>query len=126
MERTSEIPGFYKLTVEERRRIVREWAGLTEEEAKVYEFPPGIDPSILTRMIENVIGTFALPLGVATNFRINDKDSLVPMAIEEPSVVAAASNAAKVARAGGGFRAQTTDPVMIGQIQVLEVHYGLS
>jgi hydroxymethylglutaryl-CoA reductase len=121
MERTSEIPGFYKLSVEERRRIVREWAGLTEEEAKVYEFPPGIDPGILSRMIENVIGVFALPLGVATNFQINGKEYLVPMAIEEPSVVAAASNAAKMARAGGGFRAQATDPVMIGQIQLLDV-----
>ena len=72
-------------------------------------------------MIENVIGVLPLPLGVATNFRINGKDYLVPMAIEEPSVVAAASNAAKVARAAGGFSAQTTAPVMIGQIQILDV-----
>jgi len=121
LDRSSELPGFYKLSLQERRRIVREWAGLSEEEARAYEFPPGIDPELLTRMIENVIGTFPLPLGVATNFRINDRDYLVPMAIEEPSVVAAASNAAKVARASGGFRAQTTAPVMIGQIQVVGV-----
>jgi hydroxymethylglutaryl-CoA reductase len=120
-ERTSELPGFYKLSVEERRRVIREWAGLTEEEARAYEFPPGIDPGILSRMIENVVGVFALPLGIATNFQVNGKEYLVPMAIEEPSVVAAASNAAKVARAGGGFRAQATDPVMIGQIQLLDV-----
>ena len=72
-------------------------------------------------MIENVVGAFAFPLGIATNFRVNGKEILVPMAIEEPSVVAAASNSAKVARATGGFRASTTPPVMIGQIQVLDV-----
>ncbi len=121
MERTSEIPGFYKRSVEERRKVIREWGGLTEAEARTYDFPPGVDPAIIERMIENVIGTFPLPLGVATNFQINGKDYLVPMAIEEPSVVAAASNSAKVTRAKGGFRAQTSDPVMIGQIQVLDV-----
>ena len=121
MERSSEISGFYKRSVEERRQVLREWAGLTEEEARVYDFPPGIDPGVLSRMIENVVGAFALPLGVATHFRINGKDYLVPMAIEEPSVVAAASNAAKVARAAGGFAAQTTAPVMIGQVQLMDV-----
>jgi hydroxymethylglutaryl-CoA reductase len=121
MAKSSEISGFYKLTVEARRKLVQEWAGLSDAEAKSYDFPPGIDPGILNRMVENVIGSFALPLGVATNFRINGKDYLIPMAIEEPSVVAAASNSAKVARAGGGFTAQTTAPVMIGQIQILDV-----
>jgi len=121
MERSSEISGFYRLTVEERRRVVREWGGLTEAEAAAYDFPPGIDPGLLNRMIENVIGVFPLPLGVATHFRVNGRDHLVPMAIEEPSVVAAASNAAKVARARGGFTAQTTPPIMIGQIQVMDV-----
>ena len=121
MERNSEIPGFYKRTVEERRQVVREWGNLTEAEARSYDIPPGIDRGILERMVENVIGAFPLPLGVATNFRINGTDYLVPMAIEEPSVIAAASNSAKVARATGGFRAQTSDPVMIGQIQVLDV-----
>ena len=121
MEKSSEVPGFYKRSVAERRAFVREWAGLTEEEAKAFEFPPGIDPSTIDRMIENVIGVMPLPLGVATNFRINDRDYLIPFAIEEPSVVAAASNAAKVARAAGGFTAQTTAPVMIGQVQILDV-----
>ena len=121
MARSSEIPGFYKRSLSDRRAFVREWGGLTEEEARAYEFPPGVDPAILDRMIENVIGVMPLPLGVATNFTINGKDYLVPMAIEEPSVVAAASNAAKVARAAGGFFAQTTDPVMIGQVQILHV-----
>ncbi len=121
MERSSEIPGFYKRTVAERRAFLRDWAGLTEEEARAFEFPPGIDPGLVDRMIENVVGVMPLPLGVATNFRINGKDYLIPMAIEEPSVVAAASNAAKVARAAGGFFAQTTPPVMIGQVQIVDV-----
>lgn len=121
MERSSEIPGFYKRSVAERRAFVKEWGGLTEEEANAFEFPPGIDAGGVDRMIENVIGVMPLPLGIATNFRINGRDYLIPMAIEEPSVVAAASNAAKVARAAGGFAAQTTAPVMIGQVQILDV-----
>jgi hydroxymethylglutaryl-CoA reductase len=122
MTRSSEISGFYRKSIAERREFARAWAGLTEEEAKAWEFPPGVDPGTLDRMIENVIGVMPLPLGVATNFRINEVDYLVPMAIEEPSVVAAASNAAKVARAAGGFHAQSTDPVMIGQVQLVGVH----
>jgi hydroxymethylglutaryl-CoA reductase len=121
MERSSEISGFYRLPIEARRKLLREWADLTDTELAAYEFPPGIDPGIFDRMIENVVGSYAYPLGIATNFRINEKDYLVPMAIEEPSVVAAASNAAKVARAEGGFSAQTTLPIMIGQVQVLDV-----
>ncbi|HEV8049839.1 MAG TPA: hydroxymethylglutaryl-CoA reductase, degradative [Thermoplasmata archaeon] len=121
MEKSSEISGFYKQSIEERRRFLQEWAGLTDEEARSYELPPGIDAGLLGRMIENVVGAFALPLGIATNFRVNGQDVLVPMAIEEPSVVAAASNSAKVTRPTGGFRASTTPPVMIGQIQILGV-----
>ncbi|MGD1099866.1 MAG: hydroxymethylglutaryl-CoA reductase, degradative [Thermoplasmata archaeon] len=120
-ERSSEIPAFYRRTVAERRAFVQKWAKLTPEEAKAFEFPPGIDPGTIDRMIENVIGVMPLPLGVATNFRINGIDYLIPMAIEEPSVVAAASNAAKLVRAAGGFTAETTPPVMIGQIQILDV-----
>lgn len=121
MERSSEISGFYRLPIAARRKILRDWGELTDAELAAYEFPPGIDPGIFDRMIENVVGSYAYPLGIATNFRINDKDYLVPMAIEEPSVVAAASNAAKVARAAGGFSAQTTAPIMIGQVQLLDV-----
>ena len=94
MDKSSEVPGFYRRTVAERRAFAREWAGLSEEEVRSFEFPPGVDPGVVDRMIENVIGVMALPLGVATNFRINGKDYLVPMAIEEPSVVAGASNSA--------------------------------
>ena len=101
MTRSSEIPGFYKRNIAERRAFVREWGGLTEEEARAYEFPPGVDPATLDRMIENVIGVMPLPLGVATNFTINGKDYLDPMANEEPSLDAAATNAAQVARAAG-------------------------
>jgi hydroxymethylglutaryl-CoA reductase len=119
---SSEISGFYRKSVAERRGVAQRWAGLSDEEARAWEFPPGVDPSVFDRMIENVIGVMPLPLGVATNFRINEKDYLIPMAIEEPSVVAAASNAAKVARVAGGFFAQSTDPVMIGQVQIMDVH----
>jgi hydroxymethylglutaryl-CoA reductase len=119
---SSEISGFYRKSIVERRAVARQWAGLSEDEARAWEFPPGIDPAVFDRMIENVIGVMPLPLGVATNFRINEKDYLIPMAIEEPSVVAAASNAAKVARVTGGFFAQSTDPVMIGQVQIMDVH----
>lgn len=121
MTRSSEVPGFYRRSTEERRAFVREWANLSDAELRALEFPPGVDPSTLERMIENVVGVMPLPLGIATNFRINRVDRLIPMAIEEPSVVAAASNAAKVARAKGGFFAQSTAPVMIGQVQILEV-----
>jgi len=109
--RSSEVSGFYRRSIAERRAFLKEWAGLTDDELRAYEFPPGIDPGTLDRMIENVVGVMAVPIGIATNFRINGRDYLVPMAIEEPSVVAAASNAAKVARAAG-FR-QTDEPVKI-------------
>jgi hydroxymethylglutaryl-CoA reductase len=121
MERSSEISGFYRLSIEARREKLREWAGLSTGELGSYELPPGLDPALVDRMVENVVGTFPVPLGIATNFRINGRDYLVPMATEEPSVVAAASNSAKVARAAGGFRAQTTASLMIGQVQILEV-----
>lgn len=121
MTRSSDVSGFYRRSVAERRAFLKEWAGLSDEELRAYEFPPGVDSGTLERMIENVVGTMAVPIGVATNFRLNGKDYLVPMAIEEPSVVAAASNAAKVARASDGFFTQSTDPIMIGQVQVLNV-----
>jgi hydroxymethylglutaryl-CoA reductase len=119
--RSSEVPGFYRRTTAERRAFVREWAGLSDEELRALEFPPGVPAATLERMIENVVGVMPVPVGIATNFQVNGRDYLVPMAIEEPSVVAAASNAAKVARAAGGFRAQATPPVMIGQVQIVGV-----
>uniref|UniRef100_A0A7C3YPQ1 Hydroxymethylglutaryl-CoA reductase, degradative n=1 Tax=Geoglobus ahangari TaxID=113653 RepID=A0A7C3YPQ1_9EURY len=115
--RSSRIPGFYKLSVEERIKKVAEFCGLSEEDKKLL-LERGLPLEIADRMIENVIGTFELPFGIATNFLIDGKDHLIPMVIEEPSVVAAASNAAKMAREGGGFFTDYTGDIMIGQIQV--------
>lgn len=121
MVEDSRIPGFYKLAREERMKKIQEVTGVPESELKPLFDPGSVDMEILDHMIENVIGSMTLPLGIATNFRINDKDYLIPMALEEPSVVAAASNAARMAREHGGFTAEDTGPVMIGQIQAIEV-----
>jgi len=118
---TSEVPGFYKLSVDERLELVKKAAGLTDEEAKTLANTGGLPRDVADRMIENVVGGITIPMGVATNFRVNGKDYLVPMALEEPSVVAAASNAAKMARVKGGFTVTNTGPVMIGQIQVVNL-----
>jgi hydroxymethylglutaryl-CoA reductase len=116
----SRIPGFYKLSPEERLKILKELTDLTEVEVG-YLKGTGLDVESADRMIENVIGTIEVPLGVATNFLINGTNRLVPMATEEPSVVAAASNAARLARKLGGFTAEVSEPIMIGQIQVCDV-----
>ncbi len=115
----SRIPGFYKLNPAERLREIQLRAGLTEEEAAVLSGSMGLDVAQADRMSENVVGIFGLPLGIAVNFQVNGRDRLVPMAIEEPSVVAAASHAAKLVREGGGFAAEASDSLMIGQIQVV-------
>ncbi len=119
MEKTSRISGFYKLPVAERVKIVKEFADLSDEEEKLLLSMSALPMETADSMVENVVGAFQLPLGVATNFLINGKDYLIPMAIEETSVVAAASNAAKMARVKGGFTAIASDPLMIGQIQIL-------
>jgi len=123
--KTSRISGFYKLPIEKRLKVVADFANLGEEEKKLLlvNGKPGLGLDLKTAdmMIENVIGTFDLPLGIAVNFLINDKDYLIPMAIEESSVVAAASNAAKVARVKGGFKAKASESIMIGQIQVVGI-----
>jgi len=119
MTKTSRISGFFKRSVEERRGLVKDFAGLTDEE--VGNISGQIDMKLADRMVENVIGTIDVPFGVATNFLINGKDYLIPMAIEEPSVIAAAGNAAKMAREKGGFTTSSTGPIMIGQIQVVGV-----
>lgn len=121
MTRTSRISGFYKLSPEKRVQAVKDFAGLTDEEVKVLQSSSSLGLDLADRMIENVIGVFPLPLGIATNFLINKRDYLIPMAIEEPSVVAAASYAAKMARSKGGFFTSSTEPVMIGQIQAVDV-----
>lgn len=121
MRRSSRLPGFYNKTMDERVEIVARWANLAPDETAVLRGRLGLDRERAAEMVENVIGVHALPLGIAVNFLVNDQEVLVPMVIEEPSVVAGASFAAKLARAGGGFKASATDPEMIGQIQVLDV-----
>jgi len=121
MSKTSRIPGFYKLSMEERLRRIAEYANLTEEEIMLLKKEGNLNFKTADLMIENVIGTMAYPFAVAVNFLINNKDYIVPMVIEETSVVAAASNAAKVMRRDGGIKATTTGPVMIGQIQLVDV-----
>jgi len=121
MTRSSRLAGFYNQPIEERIEQVARWAELTGDEAAVLRGAMGLDLTRADQMIENVVGLHSLPLGVAVNFVVNGRDVLVPMAIEEPSVVAGASFAAKLARAGGGFQATTTAPEMIGQLQVLDV-----
>lgn len=118
---SSRVSGFYNWTLEERLAWVARWAGLTDDEVASLRDASALSLEQANRMIENVVGRYALPLGVALNFQVNGRDVLVPMAVEEPSVVAGASFAAKLARARGGFRTESTPPEMIGQIQVLDL-----
>jgi len=121
MNKTSQISGFYKLNPKERVQIVKDFAGLTDEEANVLQSTGSLKLELADRMIENVVGAMPIPLGIAVNFLINGRDYLIPMAIEEPSVVAGASYAAKIARVKGGFFTSSTEPIMIGQIQVIGI-----
>jgi len=118
---TSSISKFYEKNLDERLKVVRELANLDLEEISSLKKYAALDFDTANRMIENVIGTTQLPVGIATNFIINGKEVLVPMALEEPSVVAAASKAAGNARASGGFQAKADEPVMIGQIQLINI-----
>ena len=120
-EHTSRIPGFYKRSLAERAALVAAWAGLSPEDQAVLTGASSLNAEAADHMIENALGTFPLPFGVATNFLVNGRDRLIPMVIEEPSVVAAVSNAARLFRSGGGFTTTSDEPVMIGQIQVLDV-----
>ncbi len=119
-EKSSRLPGFFKKTLQERLNIIAEWADLDTAEKDALA-GNGLEPRQADLMIENALGTFGVPLGIAVNFKVDGKDYLIPMAVEEPSVVAAASHAAKLFRAGGGFHSSASDPVMIGQIQVLDI-----
>jgi hydroxymethylglutaryl-CoA reductase len=121
VDKSSSISGFYKLTPKQRLALVKNFAELSDEECASLLNTGSLSLEAADRMIENVVGAFPLPLGIGVNFLINDRDYLVPMAIEEPSVVAAASYAAKMVRGGGGFHTSSTSPVMIGQIQVVDV-----
>jgi hydroxymethylglutaryl-CoA reductase len=118
MPRTSRLPGFYKVSIAERRALV---SMATEIDAKDIEHSldgGGIDAATADKFVENVLGTYAMPYGVVLNVRINGTDYVVPAVVEEPSVIAAASNAAKMIRAGGGFKAEHDPPFMVAQVQL--------
>lgn len=119
--KTSRLAGFYNLELPERRKVLEDAGWLTPEEVAILSGENGLTAETADGMIENVIGIHALPLGIALNFVVNGREVLVPMAVEEPSVVAGASFMARLARAGGGFHARTDSPEMIGQIQLLDV-----
>jgi hydroxymethylglutaryl-CoA reductase len=116
---TSRLSGFYNQTIGERLAAVAAWADLSDADLAVLH--AGLSVEQANRMVENALGLFALPLGLGVNFLVNGRNYLVPMAVEEPSVIAAVSNAARLARAGGGFQAGSSEPVMIGQVQLLDV-----
>jgi hydroxymethylglutaryl-CoA reductase len=120
-KRTSQLPGFYKVTVAERRHLVSEATGVDASEIGEALDRGGLDADTADKFVENVLGTYGLPYGVTLNVRVNGRDHVVPMVVEEPSVVAAASNAAKMVRAGGGFSAEVDEPLMISQIQLVDV-----
>ena len=120
--KNSRITGFYQLDPTARLQQVGAFDGLDRGELEALRGGQGIlSIERADKMIENVVGTFELPLGIATNFRINDRDVLIPMAVEEPSIVAGASFAAKLVRDGGGFRTSSTRSLMIGQVQLVRV-----
>jgi hydroxymethylglutaryl-CoA reductase len=121
MSKSSLVSGFYKLSPKERLAFVKEFAGLSDQECALLRNTGSLPLDLADRMIENVIGATPVPLGIAVNFQINKRDYLIPMAIEEPSVVAAASYAAKMVREGGGFHTSSTPPIMIGQIQAVGI-----
>ncbi len=117
----SEISGFYNLTIKNRREILSELIKFNEKEIKLLENFGYFSEAQMDTLIENVIGSYQLPMGIACNFKVNNKDYLIPMVIEEPSVVAAASNAAKIARKHGGFHSDNVQSIMISQIQITNV-----
>jgi len=112
------IHGFHKMTVDERRQIIREFSGLSSEDMEAMDYR--MDISTAGNMIENVYTIMDYPVGIATNFKINDKEYLIPMSLEEPSVIAACSNAARYARPGG-FTAYSTNSYMRGEIELYNV-----
>jgi hydroxymethylglutaryl-CoA reductase len=114
----SRIPGFYRLPLATRRDELQARSQLTTDELEALE-KGGLDLATADRLVENAVGLYSLPLGLGLNFRVNGKDHLVPMAVEEPSVIAAASNAARIVRAGGGFHAQADEPIMTAQVELV-------
>ena len=116
----SRLSGFFKLSVAERRKLVQNLSGITDEHVNALANNGELSDEAADRMIENVIGTMSLPVGIATNFVVDGKHYLIPFCLEESSVVAAASNMAKRCLIHGGFHSQNDGPLMIGQIQILD------
>ena len=118
----SRLPNFYKYSVSERLRLLYERQILTEDSYHtLMDGVATLDVGSADRMIENVVGVFGLPMGLGLNFVINDKPYIVPMVVEEPSIIAALSSAAKMVGQGGGFTAQSEKPLMMGQIQIVDI-----
>jgi hydroxymethylglutaryl-CoA reductase len=118
---SSRLPGLFRLDVAERRALVEKAAGLAPGTLGSELAGGGLDLATADQMIENVVGTYALPFAIAPNFVVNDRELLVPMVVEEPSIVAAAANAAKMTREGGGFRAEIDEPLMTAQVQLVDI-----
>jgi hydroxymethylglutaryl-CoA reductase len=118
---TSRLSGFKNLTLDERRKQATEALGMRRDLLEVLSPAQGLTLDQADHMVENVVGILGIPVGIATNFVVNGRDVLVPMATEEPSVVAAASNLARMTREHGGFRTSSTPPLMQAQVQVLDV-----
>ncbi|MGC8753274.1 MAG: hydroxymethylglutaryl-CoA reductase, degradative [Fervidicoccaceae archaeon] len=119
--KSSRIQGFHKLSREERIKILAEFSNLNNEDIELLDKWGAMESKVAETMIENVVSAMSYPYAIAPNFRINGKDYLVPMVIEEPSVVAAASNAARLMREGEGIISIATEPIMIGQIHLIGV-----
>ena len=118
----SSISKFFEKSRKDRLNIIANFANLDSDELNILQSDNGgISFDKADKMVENAIGTFSLPLGIATNFKINGKDYVIPMVIEEPSVIAAASKGAKIARIKGGFEVTADESFSIGQIQMLDV-----
>jgi len=118
---SSRLAGFYKLPIAKRRKHLTDSGLLSQPCDEWLNAGGGLDVNIADRMSENVVSSTGLPLGLALNFRINQRDYLVPMAVEEPSIVAAASNAARLVRVSGGFSGEADQPVMTAQVQFDDV-----
>ena len=118
----SRFPNFYQMPIKERIEAVFERGLITEDDFQALKNQQQrLDIETADKMIENVIGVLGMPIGLGLNFSINKKDYVIPLAVEEPSIVAALSSAAKIARTGGGFQATSTDPILTGQIQVINI-----
>ena len=118
----SRLPGFYKMSIDERLALIRERELISEDEWQMLRGSEQVLSNIQAdNMVENVIGVFGLPMGLGLNFLVNGQDYVVPLVVEEPSIVAALSSAAKTMLAGGGFTVETDRPMLIGQVQIVDV-----